>query len=189
MRASAATGTRVTRLTWAKEAAAAWIANRKAGAVGVILFGEKPSVQSPLTLAYEETSRRVMETRIGVVPGAATVFGDALVAGARAFTDPSHDRVLLLLTDGEHEAPGADDPMGATRFVKDQGVRIAVVQIGDEEEAEVDSGTDIFNNPTFARIKTPRDPALLQFFATETGGSYALAKDEAELVAAMPAAR
>lgn len=188
MNAPAATGTRVTRLTWAKEAAATWIASRKVGAVGVILFAEHASVLSPLTLAYDEASRRVRETRVGAVAANATVFGEALVAGARALTNPNHDRVLLLLTDGEHQHPGTDDPIGAARFVRGQGVRIDVVQVGDEEEAEIQSGADIFNKPTYARIKTPRDRALLQLFAAETGGRYALAKDEAELAAAMLAA-
>ena len=93
-------GRAVNRLVVVKEVAGDFIERRKGDRVGLILFGSRAYLQTPLTFDTETTATLLSEAEIGLA-GRETAIGDAIgLAVKRLREDSATDRVLVLLTDG-----------------------------------------------------------------------------------------
>jgi Ca-activated chloride channel family protein len=180
-------GRRSTRLDVAKEVILDFIGRRKTDRMGVVVFGKAAYVLCPLTLDYGLLSHLVRQMELELIDGNGTAIGDALGTGvARLRKSQAKSKAVVLLTDGDSNA-GSLAPEAATDLAKGQGVHVYTVQIGSDDEVDVQDGTDLFGQPRYTRAHFPVNPELLQRIATATGGESFVATDRKALEASMHA--
>jgi Ca-activated chloride channel family protein len=165
----------VNRLMVVKHVAGEFIQRRRGDRVGLILFGSRAYLQTPLTFDTETTATLLEESEIGLA-GRETAIGDAIgLAVKRLREDAASDRVLILLTDGANTA-GEVQPMQAAEFAAREGLKVYTVGVGADEMMVQDFfGTRVVNP------SADLDEDTLQAIAERTGGAYFRARDAAGL--------
>ncbi len=180
-------GKRLTRIETAQLVVKDFIERRKADRIGVIVFGKSAYVLSPPTLDYSLLTQLVSKMTLGVIDGSATAIGDAVgAAAARLQRSDAKSKVIILLTDGDSNA-GLVSPDYATHLATSVGAKVYTIQIGNEDEVDVQDGTDLFGQPVYVRRRYPVNPALLQGMARDTGGQAFIATDGKALADSMHA--
>jgi len=168
-------GSRVDRLTAVKKVAGEFIERREGDRIGLVLFGKRAYVQTPLT--FDRTTVRYMlnEAEIGLA-GKETAIGDGIgLAVKRLRKRPEESRVLILLTDGANTA-GEITPLKAAELAKTLGLKIYTIGVGaDSMEVQSFFGTRRVNP------SADLDEETLTKIAALTGGAYFRAKDTAGL--------
>ncbi|MEM7168969.1 MAG: VWA domain-containing protein [Pseudomonadota bacterium] len=159
------------RLTVVKDLANDFIARREGDRVGLILFGTRAYLQTPVTFDRTTVQAFLDDSHVGLT-GEETAIGDAIGLAVKRLKDrPSDSRVLVLLTDGASNA-GVLDPRQAAQLAADEGLRIYTIGVGADQ---------IATNGTFGRaIVNPSmdlDEAALQDIAQITGGAYFRARN------------
>ncbi len=154
-----------------------FIERRQGDRLGLILFGERAYLQTPLTFDLTTVRTMLMESEIGLAGKRRTAIGDSIGLAVKRLKDrPEENRVLILLTDGQSNA-GEVEPIDAAKLAKVAGVRIYTIGIG--------SDVQIVNDPFFGKRKInpskDLDEATLKEVAKLTDGLYFRAKDEHEL--------
>jgi Ca-activated chloride channel family protein len=166
----------VNRLQAVKRVAGEFIQRRQGDRVGLVLFGSRAYLQTPLTFDTETTATLLEESEIGLA-GRETAIGDAIgLAVKRLREDAAAERVLILLTDGANTS-GEVQPLQAAEFAARQGLKIYTVGVGADEMMV----QDFFG----ARVVNPSadlDEETLKAIAERTGGAYFRARDAAGLI-------
>lgn len=164
-------GERVDRLTAVKAVAGDFIVRRKGDRIGLILFGKRAYVQTPLTFDLKTVQFMLNESEIGLA-GKETAIGDGIgLAVKRLQERPQESRVLILLTDGANTA-GEVEPIKAAELARDAGLKIYTIGVGaDSMDVQTFFGTQRFNP------SADLDEATLTTIAKTTGGMYFRAKD------------
>ena len=164
-------GSRVNRLTAVKSVAGEFIQRRQGDRIGLVLFGKRAYVQTPLT--FDRTTVRYMlnEAEIGLA-GKETAIGDGIGLAVKRLRDrPEGSRVLILLTDGANTA-GEVAPLKAAELAKSVGLKIYTIGVGaDSMEVQSFFGTRRVNP------SSDLDEETLTKIAALTGGAYFRAKD------------
>lgn len=164
-------GQAVNRLAVVKRVAGEFIQRRKGDRVGLVLFGSRAYLQTPLTFDTETTATLLDEAEIGLA-GRETAIGDAIgLAVKRLREDAASERVLILLTDGANTS-GEVEPLQATEFAAREGLRIYTVGVGADEMMVQDFFGTRLVNPS-----ADLDEDALQAIAERTGGAYFRARD------------
>ncbi|WP_078119853.1 VWA domain-containing protein [Thiosocius teredinicola] len=167
-------GRTVTRLDVVKAVAGRFIESRAGDRLGLILFGTRAYVQTPLTHDRETVRTMLNEAVIGLA-GRDTAIGDAIaLAVKRLRKQPQDNRVLILLTDGTNTA-GSIPPMAAAQLAAQAGVRVYTIGIG---------GGQVGVRSVFGMLLqrgSDLDPATLRAIAQTTGGRFFEATDAAQL--------
>jgi Ca-activated chloride channel family protein len=161
----------VNRLAVVKKVAGEFIQRRKGDRVGLVLFGSRAYLQTPLTFDTETTAILLDESEIGLA-GRETAIGDAIgLAVKRLRDDAASERVLVLLTDGANTS-GEVQPMQATQFAAREGMTIYTVGVGADEMMVQDFFGSRLVNPS-----ADLDEDTLRAIAEQTGGAYFRARD------------
>ena len=170
-------GRQVNRLVAVKSVVGDFVIKREGDRLGLILFGEKAYLQTPLTFDRQTMQTLLNEAQIGFA-GQGTAIGDAIgVAIKRLQERPENHRVLILLTDGANNA-GQLDPLKAASLAARARVKIYTIGIGAEsQEVRGLFGRQI-SNPA-----ADLDEETLIEIAAATGGNYFRARNPAELTA------
>jgi Ca-activated chloride channel family protein len=167
------------RIDAVKELGSDFMAQRSGDRLGLILFGSRAYLQSPLSFDVQTVQRFLREAQIGFA-GQETAIGDAIgLAVKRLQARPATNRVLVLLTDGQDTASTVD-PIEAARLAASLEVRIYTIGIG----AESLTLPGLLGSPLGSRTVNPSadlDEESLQTIASLTGGRYFRARDPAEL--------
>ena len=165
----------VNRLAVVKKVAGEFIQGRRGDRVGLVLFGSRAYLQTPLTFDTETTAILLDESEIGLA-GRETAIGDAIgLAVKRLREDAASERVLILLTDGANTS-GEVQPMQATEFAAREGLKIYTVGVGADEMMVQDFFGSRLVNPS-----ADLDEDTLKAIAERTGGAYFRARDAAAL--------
>jgi Ca-activated chloride channel homolog len=168
---------RLTRLATAKLVVKDFIGRRKSDRIGVIVFGASAFVLSPPTADYQLLGTLVDKMQIGVIDGNGTAIGDAVgQAVARLRRSDARSKVVILLTDGDNNA-GKITPEYATHLATTVGAKVYTIQIGNDDEVDVEDGVDFLGQPTYVRHQFPVNPELLERMAKATGGQAYIATD------------
>ncbi len=168
-------GRSVNRLVVVKAVAGDFIERRRGDRVGLILFGSRAYLQTPLTFDTETTATLLSESEIGLA-GRETAIGDAIgLAVKRLREDSASDRVLVLLTDGANTS-GEVQPLQAAEFAAREGLTVYTVGVGADEMRVQDFFGSRVVNPS-----ADLDEETLQAIADRTGGRYFRARDAAGL--------
>lgn len=167
-------GRPATRLAVVKAAASRFISSRDQDRVGLILFGTRPYVQTPLTYDRDAVAQMLGEAVVGLA-GRDTAIGDAIgLAVKRLRQQPIDNRVLVLLTDGANSA-GALHPLQAAALAADSAIRIYSIGLGGQVGDEGAGGYRL------GRVADDLDESMLRAIASSTGGRYFHATDAREL--------
>jgi Ca-activated chloride channel family protein len=152
-----------------------FIERRRGDRVGLILFGSRAYLQTPLTFDTTTTATLLAESEIGLA-GRETAIGDAIgLAVKRLREDATAQRVLIVLTDGANTS-GEMEPLQAAQFAAREGMTIYTIGVGADEMMI----QDVFGS----RVVNPSadlDEDTLRSIAEQTGGRYFRARDTAEL--------
>ncbi len=152
------------RLTAAKLVIDDFVARRPNDRVALVAFGSQASTISPLTMDHGVLRNLLAQLRLGVMKGTETAIGAGLgVALNRLEESDAKSKVIVLLTDGVHNATGVD-PDSVAQEAHERGVIIYTVLMG-RHGAGVGS----------------IDPGQLERLASATGGYAYTAEDVAAL--------
>jgi|TARA_B110001450_G_scaffold256503_1_gene287268 Ca-activated chloride channel family protein len=170
-------GRQVNRLVAVKSVVGDFVIKRDGDRLGLILFGEKAYLQTPLTFDRQTMQTLLNEAQIGFA-GQGTAIGDAIgVAIKRLQERPENHRVLILLTDGANNA-GQLDPLKAASLAARARVKIYTIGIGAESQEVWGLFGRQISNPA-----ADLDEETLVEIAAATGGNYFRARNPAELTA------
>lgn len=151
-----------------------FIAQRQGDRLGLVLFGERAYLYTPLSFDRHTISQMLQESEIGLA-GQQTAIGDAIGLALKTLKDrPSSQRVLILMTDGQNTA-GAMPPLKAAELAAKAGVRIYTLGIGADE---IDVNRGFFRQRV---ANTELDEATLKAIAEQTHGRYFRARTQADL--------
>ncbi len=168
-------GANVDRLTALKAVAGEFIQRRVGDRLGLILFGEQPYVQVPLTFDRRTVRQLLNESALGLA-GDRTSIGDAIgLVVKRLKAKPKEKQILILLTDGANTA-GQLTPLKAAELAAREGLKIYTVGIG-ADAMEVRS---FFFRETI-NPSADLDEDTLGAIARKTGGRYFRARDTEQL--------
>jgi len=165
------------RLQVVKSILSEFIEKREGDRIGLVLFGEKAYLQTPLTFDLKTVRYMLNETEIGLAGASRTAIGDGIgLAIKRLRERPEQNRVLILLTDGRNNS-GELDPVEAAKLAKHAGVKIYTIGVGADEviRRSLLFGTSKFNPSAELDEKT-----LIQV-AQITGGRYFRARSTKQL--------
>jgi Ca-activated chloride channel homolog len=172
---------RPTRIDVAKDVLIDFVRRRKTDRIGVVVFAKQAFVLSPPTLDYGLIASLVSRIELGVIDGSKTAIGDAVgTAVARMRRSNARSKAVVLLTDGDSNE-GVIAPEYSAHLAEKEGVRVYTVQIGNGDDVDVQTGTDLFGQPVYARQRFPVNPDLLKAMSHETGGEAFIATDRSGL--------
>ena len=149
--------------------------------IGLVTFATRPESSCPLTLSHSALLRILAQEEPRTVPNESqTNIGDAIAWGLQRL-EPSGARrkVMLLLTDGEHNVPApALKPRQASQLAAKMGVPIYAIDAGGE------SLTGVADHERSGESAADRANAehILQAVAKITGGQCFRAHDSQALV-------
>lgn len=172
-------GITVDRLHAVKAVAGDFIERRHGDRLGLILFGSRAYLQTPLT-HDRSTVRQLLEEAVIGLAGPRTAIGDALGLAIKRLRDADADAdagdngqrghadppVLILLTDGANTA-GVLDPRQAANLAAQAGLRVYTIAIGGRGGHPM-GGNDL-------------DAETLAAIASTTGGRHYQAGDARQL--------
>jgi Ca-activated chloride channel family protein len=178
---------RATRLDVAKDVLADFVRRRKSDRIGVVVFAKQAFVLSPPTLDYGLITGLVSRIELGVIDSSKTAIGDAVgTAVARMRRSSARSKAVVLLTDGDSNE-GVISPEYSAHLGQKEGVRVYTVQIGNGDDVDVQTGTDLFGQPVYERRHFPVNPDLLRKMSHDTGGESFIATDKSALEKSMHA--
>ena len=166
------------RLEAAKKVATDFVNKRLADRIGVVIFSGESFTQCPLT-----TDHAVLISSIENIRNGLLVDGTAIGSGLGTSVDrlrsgKAKSKVVILLTDGENNG-GLIDPQTAKEIAKAFTIKVYTIGVGTDGYAP-----QPVNTPMGVIMQTGKvsiDEKLLTQIASETGGKYFRAKDNAGL--------
>jgi len=168
-------GRLVNRLQAVKAVISDFVSEREGDRMGLILFGDKAYIQTPLTFDLATLKQQMDEAFISMA-GKQTAIGDAIGLGVKRLQQlPESNRVLILLTDGQNTA-GEIDPLQAAELAAEAGVKIYTIGIGADELV-----VQGFFGPRRMNPSQDLDERSLMAIAERTEGQYFRARDLNEL--------
>ena len=168
-------GRQVNRLYAVKSVVGEFVNTREGDRLGLILFGERAYLQTPLTFDTKTLQDLLIEAQIGFA-GNGTAIGDAIGLSVKKLKErPDSNRVLILLTDGSNTA-GVLSPSEASEIAKKAKVKIYTIGIGDGRQRN----QGLFGQ-TLVNQNNDLDERTLTAIADLTGGKYFRARDPREL--------
>ncbi|KGP64274.1 hypothetical protein EP47_00015 [Legionella norrlandica] len=170
-------GRPVSRLMVVKRAAEQFVEDRIGDRIGLILFGSRAYLQTPLTYDRHSVLMRIEDATAGLA-GKTTSIGDAVGLAVKRLQDvPSQGRVIILLTDGANNS-GVLAPLKAAELAKQDGIKIYTIGLGSETDPRALT-SDFFAPGLSAELDEP----TLQEMAKMTDGRYFRATDPESLQA------
>lgn len=152
------------RLEAAKETIDSFIARRRHDRVGMVAFGATATTVSPLTVDHGVLRQLVRRLQLRSIDGSRTAIGAGLGLALNRLKESDADsQIVVLLTDGVHNAEGVD-PDSVAAEAADRGIHVYTILIGRHA-----SGQSV-------------DPARLERIASTTGGYAYTAEDQQALV-------
>jgi len=170
-------GAAATRLDVLKNVVGEFIERRSGDRLGLVLFGERAYLQTPLTFDRKTVRQLLDESEIGLAGAQRTAIGDGMAMALKHLHDsPAKRRAMILVTDGANNT-GTLTPEQATQLATEETVTIYTIGVGADEM--------VVNDWPFGRRRVnpsaDLDEDALRAIATATGGSYYRARDQNSL--------
>jgi Ca-activated chloride channel family protein len=166
------------RIDAVKDVVREFIRSRSNDRIGMVVFGTRAYVASPLTLDHDWLERNLDRVKIGLVEGNTAIGAGIGTAVNRLRDTRARSKVIVLLTDGGenvHTPPALEAAKAAQEF----NVRIYTVGAGSDYKGPM----KVFDDDGNFRgmMQGDLDEDLLKQIATVTGGQYFRAADTASL--------
>ena len=158
------------RLTIVKHTASQFVKNRPGDHLGLILFGTRAYLQTPLTTDKSTILNRIQDATVGLA-GKTTSLGDALGLSVKQLQHvPKKGRVIILLTDGANNS-GVLAPEKAAELAEQEHIKVYTIGLGAEAQSSLNNFF-LNMNPAIAL-----DEDTLKNIAERTHGKYFRATD------------
>jgi Ca-activated chloride channel family protein len=168
----------VSRLTAVKKVVSDFIKKRETDRIGLVVFGEEAFTQSPLTMDKGLLLGLVDKMEVGMA-GDRTAIGSAIAIGGKRLKDlEAKSKVLIILTDGRHNA-GDITPEQAAQAAQALDIKIYTIGVGGKGPAPFPVNT--FFGPRLVHRQVDLDEATLKKVASLGGGEYFRAADSDRL--------
>lgn len=172
-------GKSANRLDVVKSVMHTFIKERPNDRIGLLAFGGRPYMVSPLTLDHDWLLQRLDSLSVGMVEDG-TAIGSAIGSGVNRLRDrEAKSRLLILLTDGMNNA-GTVPPLVAAEAAETLAIKVYTIGAGTRGEAPMEV-TDGFGRKRLVRVKVDIDDETLGQVAEVTGGRYFRATDTKSL--------
>lgn len=171
-------GQRASRIAVVKDVVRAFIRARTNDRIGMVVFGTRPYVASPLTLDHDWLERNLDRVRIGLVEGNTAIGAGIGTAVNRLRDTKAKSKVIILLTDGGENVktpPAAE----AAKAAKEFGVRVYTIGAGSNTRGRVPVADE--QGRMLGYTMADLDEDLLKDVASKTGGQYFRAADTKSL--------
>lgn len=170
-------GRPATRLNVVKRAAAQFVENRQNDKIGLIVFGERAYLQTPLTWDHRNVLHRINDATAGLA-GKSTSIGDALALAVKRLQNvPNKGRIIILLTDGANNS-GVLAPLKAAELARDDNIKVYTIGLGARADTKTFNGLFLSMNAS-----ADLDEKTLKSIANMTHGRYFRATNMASLQA------
>lgn len=166
------------RLEAAKNVAIDFVNKRKTDRIAVVIFSGESFTQCPLTTDYSVVKSAIENIRNGLLEDGTAIGSGLGTSVDRLRESKSKSKVVILLTDGENNG-GLIDPETAKEIAKAFKVKVYTIGVGTDGYAPTPVNTPM--GVVMQQSKVSIDEKLLKEIATETGGKYFRAKDNAGL--------
>jgi Ca-activated chloride channel family protein len=164
-------GKALTRIDVVKKAANEFINNRTGDRIGLILFGTRAYLQTPLTFDRQTVAQMLNDATIGIA-GPETAIGDAIGLGIKQIMDyPGNSKAIVLLTDGGNNS-GVLVPNEAANLAKKENIKIYTIGLGGGEMT-----VQTMFGPRKVNTSEDLDIDGLKQIAEITGGQFFRADD------------
>ena len=159
---------RIDRLTAVKAVVGSFVQKRTEDRLGLILFGTRAYVQSPLTFDKNAVAEILNNADAGMA-GNSTSIGDALGLALKNLRKEKekNNKVIILLTDGENN-DGSLSMAQAIGLAEKEGIKIYTVGVGSDRN---------FLGSLFGLGNGELDEKSLKELAQKTKGNYFRATD------------
>jgi Ca-activated chloride channel family protein len=149
--------------------------------IGMITFARYADAPSPLTLDHDALLGLLGQVEIVALPDEdGTAIGDGMVLGIERLREaPGASKVMILLTDGSHNA-GDVEPIQAAQIASALGIKIYTIGAGTHGIALMPT-RDRDGSVNYAPAQVFIDEFTLERIAHMTGGHYFRATDAAAL--------
>ncbi len=167
------------RLEVVKKVVDEFIAERPNDRIGLLAFGGRPYLVSPLTLDHSWLRKRLESLRIGMIEDG-TAIGSAIGSGTNRLRDrKAKSKILILLTDGMNNA-GRIPPLVAAEAAETLKIKVYTIGAGTRGEAPIPV-TNAFGRRQIVRMAVDIDEKTLSEVAEKTGAIYFRATDTESL--------
>ncbi len=167
------------RLEAAKNVATNFVNKRQTDRIGVVIFAGESFTQCPLTTDHAVLLSAIENIRNGLLEDGTAIGSGLGTSVDRLRTSKAKSKVIILLTDGENNG-GLIDPKTAKEIAKAFAVKVYTIGVGTEgyakQPVQLPTGEIVYQD-----AKVTIDEKLLTEIASETGGQYFRAKDNAGL--------
>jgi len=177
-------GDRVNRLQAIKPVIQAFINDRPADRIGIVVFSGKAYTLAPLTFDHDWLARQTERLKIGLIEDG-TAIGDGLGVALTRLEQARREKggrrqgaFVVLLTDGANNR-GTLAPEQAAGIAKSRGVPVYTIGAGRDGIVPFPVFDDKGNKIGMRRMLSDLDESALRDIATATGGHYFLAADQA----------
>ena len=166
------------RLEAAKAVAINFVLKRPTDRIGVVIFSGESFTLCPLTTDQPILISAIRGIRNGMLEDGTAIGSGLSTSVDRLRHSTSKSRIVVMLTDGVNNG-GYIDPNTAKEIAKAFNVKVYTIGIGSEGYAPQPVNTAI--GVVIQNEKVNIDEKLMTQIATETGGQYFRAKDNASL--------
>lgn len=171
-------GKSVNRLEVVKNVVDSFIEDRPNDRMGLIAFGGKPYLISPLTLDHNWLRKRLESLTIGMIEDG-TAIGSAIGTSVNRLREQtSKSKIIILLTDGINNSGRISPLLGAEAA---EALKIKVYTIGAGTRGEAPFPVVQFGRKRLIKAKVDIDEITLQQVAEKTGAQYFRATDTQSL--------
>jgi Ca-activated chloride channel family protein len=172
-------GKQATRLQAVQKVVDTFVGERPNDRIGLLAFGGRPYLVSPLTLDHNWLGKRLESLQIGMTEDG-TAIGSAIGTGVNRLRDrKAKSKILILLTDGINNA-GRIPPLAAAEAAQALGIKVYTIGAGTRGEAPVPV-QDHFGHKRMVMARVDIDEQTLTKVAEITGGRYWRATDTRSL--------
>ncbi len=165
-------GQYLTRIQVVKKIAGNFIQQRAGDRIGLILFGTRAYLQTPLTFDRQTAGQMLNQATIGIA-GIRTAIGDAIgLAIKQLIQYPAKSKALILMTDGGNNA-GVVTPVQAAEVAKRAHIKIYTIGLGAKKMVmQTAFGPQVVNPSSGLDIQGLKKVAQItggQFFRADDG--------------------
>jgi Ca-activated chloride channel family protein len=185
-------GDRVNRLQAIKPVIQAFINDRPADRIGIVVFSGKAYTLAPLTFDHDWLARQTERLKIGLIEDG-TAIGDGLGVALTRLEQARREKggrrqgaFVVLLTDGANNR-GTLAPEQAAEIAKSRGVPVYTIGAGRDGIVPFPVFDDKGNKIGMRRMLSDLDESALRDIATATGGHYFRAADQDTVAGAFQA--
>jgi Ca-activated chloride channel family protein len=173
-------GQQISRLELVKDVVGKFVEARPNDRIGLVAFGGRPFLVSPLTLDHDYLLQNLSRLNTGFVEDS-TAIGSGLASSVNRLRDThAKSKIVVLLTDGVNNT-GKIAPLTAAEAAQALGVKVYTIAAGSNGPAPLPI-TDQFGQRRIVMIPAEVDEKTLRAIADMTGGRFYRAADADSLV-------